>query len=527
MNRQQRRDAERRAARAASRAGRGGAGAMAAIQEAAALARAGMFADAEKIARAAVSANPSSAEALVVLSATLRGQGRHDEAVAQARRATVRDPSSAAAHTALGNALRAQDRVFESLDAFSRALDVNPDDAPAHSGMGLALVDIGELARAEPHLRRATELAPQDHSYINSYGMALTHWGRFPEAHAAFSRSLELDPGNPTVLFNQAFVLLGMGRLGEGWDLYEQGFAGAPRKPNRTFDVPRWDGSPVRDGRRLMVWREQGVGDEIRFASCYPDALERADDVIIESDWRLVELFRRSFPSATVRAQRCDPVGNPTTDEVDFDVQAPSGALPALFRRRLEDFPASNTYLVADSVRRDDFRRRLDELGGGLKVGICWRSMKLEVSRLAWYTTLQEWAPVFELDDVELVSLQYGPEGPLVSELDAHEAAGGRRPVRWEDVDYTNDLDGVAALIDALDLVVSVNTAVSAMAGALGKPVFQIGLTGDAFQLGVPDRYVWFPTMRQFSREWERPWDDTMQAVAAAVAQRRDGQTPT
>ena len=509
MNREER----RRAAR-----GRGGPHAASPapldslLDQAANHAKAGRMDEAEAAARAAVAADKRDAAACIVLAAILRLQGRLDEATAQARRAVAREPRSGRALAELGECLRAQDRVIEALESLQRAVDLAPDEPMVQHAYGMALSDVGDIPRATQHLRRAAELAPSLPLYLNGHATGLVHLGQFDEALRILDAILQVDPTITSVQFNRSFCLFGLGRIGEGWDAYDRGFGG-PR-PGRDLALPRWRGEPMAAPETLLIWREQGVGDEIRFASCYAEALDRVERAVVETDPRLVSLMARSFPSATIV-----PSVPPIEIGPDVTAAVPSGAVAGLFRRRLEDFPSDNTYLVASDAHREDFRRRLGDLGGTPRVGVCWRSMRLDVSRLAWYTTLDEWAPVLALPDITFVNLQYGRRDHVESELAAAEERSGRTIVRWDDVDYTDDFESVAALICELDLVVSVNTAVSALAGALGKPVLQLGVVGDPFQMGQPDRYVWFPSMRQLSRRWDEGWGPTMHQVADAVAE--------
>lgn len=514
MNRSERRRAERLAAKTAGSTAKAG-GAAGVAQQASALLEGGKAAEAEAFLRALLSAEPGNVEALVWLSRALRFQDKIDEAVAYARRAAIRGRMSAQAQTALGEALRMQDRVFEAIECHQRAVELAPEDGDAHHAFGMSLIDAGDLPAAIAHLQQAVAAAPRSMRYVNSLAIALTTLGDFEQAGSLFDRVLQSDPQNPQVRFNRSFCLLGTGRLAEGWADYEYGIGAGARLPNRTFDVPRWDGTPLGAGQRLLVWREQGIGDEIRLASCYPDVLADVADVIIETEPRLLALLRRSFPSAAVRTETWKP--EEAQHANDFAAHIPAASLPLLYRSRLEDFSQQGGYLVSDPHRRAEFRRRLDALGPQPKVGICWRSMRLDVKRLVGYTTLEEWEPVLAVPDVTFVNLQYGQSEHLEGELRAAEERNGVRVHRWDDVDYTADINAVAAMIDELDLVVSVTTAVSAMAGALGKPLFQIGLTNDPFQFGT-DRYPWFPTLQVFAREVTQGWGPTMERVAAAVA---------
>ena len=518
MNRQERRRAQRAAAKAAGRTAV--APPMAGpLQRARELADSGDLAAAEELLRERVGAEPKDTAALVLLSHVLLRGEHYDEAVACARRAAVRDARSADAQTALGEALRQQDRVVESLQCHERATTLAPENAEARHAYGLALIDAGEAAAAAEQLRRACALAPGSVRYITTLATALARLNAYDEALRIFNQAVEAVPGNAQLLFNRSFCHLATGHLPEGWDDFEYGFAAHGRKPDRTFDVPAWDGAGLPPGRRVLIWREQGIGDELRLGSCYRDVIERTTDVIIETEPRLVGLLRRSFPTAIVRPPTSDDQGRSTRAAADYAAHIPAGSLPRLFRRRLDDFPEQGAYLVADPDRTDEFRRRLEALGPGLKVGICWRSMKLDVKRLQWYTTLEEWDPVLGVAGATFVNLQYGDRDLLTTELTANAQRTGVEVATFDDLDYTNDLEGVASLITALDLVVGVSTSVSLLTGALGRPGLQLGLVGDPMQFGLRDRYPWFPTIQPVDRPHGETWAPVMQRVAARVAE--------
>jgi hypothetical protein len=198
----------------------------------------------------------------------------------------------------------------------------------------------------------------------------------------------------------------------------------------------------------------------------------------------------------------------------------PLGSLPALFRPTVSSFPAHNGYLVADAARRRRFRARLDELGPGPKVGITWRSMNLATVRLSHYATLEELSPVLTLPGVTFVNLQYGPPAWRDEELDAVESAYGVHVHRWEDVDYTDDIDEVAALTAELDLVIGPGSFPTVLAGALGVPAFVFRATSTWMHGAAAD--PWFPSIRGFVRAWRDDWGDVMASIAGAVEELRD-----
>jgi tetratricopeptide (TPR) repeat protein len=480
------------------------------FQCATALAALGRAREATAACRQALAADPAHGPALVLLATLLREQGQVDEALSACRRA-VRAAPGPAAYRELGLALKAQERLVEAIAACERAVELAPQDAQLQMDLGNALLAVGELRPALERFERAERLEPGSPGAANNIAITAQRMGRFREAARAARRAIALDPANMTFRYNLAFSLLGQGDLAEGWELFDDGFAAGGRKPDRAFAAPRWDGSAL-PGGTLLVWREQGVGDELRLASCYPDAARRAGHVLVECDPRLVPLFTRSFPGMTVRAQLTGP------STPDFDVHCPAGSLPRHLRPTVASFPRHGGYLTPDPTRLQRWRERLAALGPGLRVGISWRSMNLATGRLSHYTTLREWEPVLATPGVHFVNLQYGPEQQLDAELEALRQDTGRVVHRWDDVDYTDDFDDVAALMASLDLVIGVGTTPALLAGALGLPVWMLALP-DPLTLGTRG-YPWLPSLRRYPREWNASWEDPMRRIAAALRQR-------
>lgn len=456
-------------------------------------------------------------QAFRVLAAALRSQGRLDEAMLEARRGVRARPGDPRAHEELGTILLRQDRLPEAVNTLERAIELAPQRPEGHALLGAALLDLGMLDDAAGSFRRVIDLAPDEPAGPVNLGVIAQTQGHFAEAVKAFRRALAMAPGNADVRWNLALSLLGSGDLVSGWREYEHGFAAGQRRPDRQMPLPRWTGDDLM-GRRLLVWREQGLGDEIRFASCYADLAARAGALQIEVEPRLVTLLQRSFPHATVRRQSLDPTSGTETRTFDeLDLHCPVGSLGQFLRPSLDSFPEHGDYLVADPERRAAWRGRLDALGSGLTVGICWRSMNLATSRLQHYTTLEEWKPVLQVPGLHLVSLQYGPVEHREAELTAAEERFGVDVRRWDDTDYTDDLEEVAALTAELDVVVGPNTFTTILAGALGVPTLVLGLPA-VWQHGQ-DVDPWAPTAEYLTRRWDEPWHPVMERAAARLGE--------
>ena len=263
---------------------------------------------------------------------------------------------------------------------------------------------------------------------------------------------------------------------------------------------------------RVLVYREQGIGDELMFASCYADIIAAAREVIIECDPRLTSLFARSFPGATVRPVTVDASGRETTKDYDRAISA--GSLPQLFRRTIDEFPQRRVIVKADPARVAQWRERLRAAGSAPYVGIAWRSRLMTAERRREYTHLKEWGALFAVPGITWVNLQYDE---CEAELRDAERRFGVRVHRWASLDLMNDLDEVAALTTALDVVVSARTAVSMLSGALGIDTITLASRYSWTDLGT-DRLPWLPAVRMMYRDPTRDWLSVLSAAAGALA---------
>lgn len=285
---------------------------------------------------------------------------------------------------------------------------------------------------------------------------------------------------------NRALLRLAEGDIAGGWEDYAHRFAAGDAVPRR-IRIPEWQGEDLA-GRSILVWGEQGLGDEILFGTVLPDLVSRAGRVIVECDPRLTGLFARALPGTEVRRPTPDHRIGPQ----DADVHAPMGTVAARLRPGLRHFPATSPFLTPDRASAAAWRARLAALGPGLKVGICWRSSRMTADRAAAYSRVAQWGPLLGVPGIAFVSLQYNEHA--AERVEALQRFGAILH-HWPDLDQRNDLEGVAALIAGLDLVVTAPTAVGEFAAALGVPVWRIGVGADDWSsLGTPVR-PWFPSM--------------------------------
>ena len=302
---------------------------------------------------------------------------------------------------------------------------------------------------------------------------------------------------------NLGFSQLSCGQLSEGWKNHEFRVA-LDRK--RFARHPSWAGESL-TGKAILIWGEQGIGDEIIFASLYAEVIAQAARCVIECAPKLVPLFTRSFPAATVVAKTEPP--HPATLN-DLDCQCAAGSLAQWLRPNLASFPLTNTFLTPDPARVAHWRMQLTELGPGPKIGFCWRSSLATGERTLHYTTLDQWGPIFSTQGLHFINLQYDE---CRSELNQAKAQFSMPLHAFTEIDMYNNLDETAALIQALDLVISAPTAVSTIAAALGVDTWVMSY-GTTWEAHGTDHTPWFPTLKYFNRTWNHTWDETIELLA-------------
>lgn len=405
---------------------------------------------------------------------TLIELARRDEAVAAGIAATQADPSGLEAAVALGFAYQKVHRPEDALGCYERALSLGRGDA--------------EL--------------------FNNYGIVLQDLGRLQEALASYDQALAMEPGHVLARFHRALACLLTGDYEAGWPDYETRLQ-STEHPRNAAQYRRWHGNEP--GSTVLTYNEQGLGDEIMFASCVPDLIASVRHCVIECSPKLHGLFTRSFPAATVYSLGANNAVPADVQKIEIDAEVPLGSLPLYYRRPVSSFPQHKGYLVADRMRTDAWRARLDALGPGLKVGVSWKGGTYTTRSPLRSISLSRLAPILRVPGVHFVSLQYTPDAP--ADIEALSADEGIEIKHWPEA--ISDYEETAALVSALDLTVTVCTAVVHLAGALGRPVWVAAPHSPEWRYGlVGETMPWYPSARIFRQETRGDWDPVVDALA-------------
>lgn len=380
-----------------------------------------------------------------------------------------------------------------------KAATLAPTVWEAWNLLGKCQSDIWKLDESKENFRLALQLSPRQSAPLANMAMADYLMGRTDKAIELCQKALALNPDCENTKNNLGMFLLALKQWEPGWDLYEHGLGNHFSRKERVYgNEPRWDGSK---DKTVVVYGEQGIGDEISFASCIPNLVSDAKLAVVECDSRLEGLFKRSFPKAHVYGTRYHKEPH-WLGRYEFDGRCSIGSLSRIYRRRDSDFTGV-AYLKADDERRVQWRALLSGMPG-LKVGIAWTGGNILNGRQLRSLSLDDLLPILSLP-ASFVSLEYRDP---TSEREAFTEKHGIHIHEWGRATRTQDYDDCAALVAELDLVISVTTSVIHLAGALGKeawvltpknPMWRYGRSGDSMP--------WYNSIKLYRQktDWNYP----------------------
>jgi tetratricopeptide (TPR) repeat protein len=504
----------------------------------------GQVARAEACYRAAVAIKPGFLQGHANLGGLLRQSGRLDEAAECYERVLAGNPGDAEALSSIGSISLALRRLPAAETYLRRAVEANPRSIAAHCNLAEALLSLGKAEEAERAARSAFDLGTDSAKELGLIAMALKRFdpataesccrralainplqasshtnlgliqrarGNRAAAMASFREALRLEPGAASAQYNLANGLLLEGEYARGFELYESRFnaLGDRAAPMRKFEhslgtARRWKGEATARSR-LLVWAEQGFGDSIMMLRYLPLLASRGFiEVFVACEPPLARLVK-AMPSVT----RVVTAGDEISDH-EFDLHCPIMSMPAAFKSRLDSLPQKVPYLSASASLVEDWGRRFP--AGQLRVGLAWAgspSLEADALRNIPYVALE---PILEVTGARFISLQKAPD------------ASGHLPRDSRVLDLMaecSDFMDTAALIENLDLVISADTAVAHLAGALGKEVWLLNRFESEWRWGLEgDRSAWYPTLRVFRQSRPGDWDEVTGRVKQALMRR-------
>jgi hypothetical protein len=434
----------------------------------------------------------------------LQQAGLLEHAIATYRRILNKVPDNPAAWNNLGVSLQDSNRINEAVGAFDRAVVLAPDNAAIHNNLAFALLEHGDPERADRWLRKGIVLNPSLPELHNNLGNVAREQGDVHEAVACYRRAIDLRPDFADAHWNLSQALLTLGLFVEGWREYEWRWKRpAFTSPRRNFPIPLWEGGEMR-GRRLLIHAEQGMGDAIQFVRYCSVLQSFGTEVVLECHRELVRLFRSlpGIPSVV-------PHGGPVPE---CDAHLPMMSLPRVLQTTLETVPREVPYLAAPPDLVTEWKERMGPGNGGMRVGVVWsgaRKLKTLMNRSCPLDV------IMSLQDIPGVSLYSLQMGDAAAQLQAF-------PRSLRPVDLTEsivDMADTAAIISHLDLIISIDTAVAHLGGAMGKPVWiLLPRMADWRWMLQREDSPWYPTVRLFRQRTAGDWAGLMAEVCSALS---------
>lgn len=444
-------------------------------------------------------------DALANLGGVLVQLGQLDEASEVCRRAITLDYRNATAFANLAAGLRAMGDTAKAIEAAQRAIELEPTLVEGYTTLTALLLDSGDVDAAERSCHKSLSLRENRADTHYNLGNIEYFRGNQGEAVAAYQRAIALDPGYAEAHLALGRIRLAERDLGQFWAVYSRRWQSRDYNSfRRNFSLPRWEGEDL-SGKSILIWGEQGIGDELFFAGLVPEVAACARACVLETEPRLVTLLQRSLPNVTV-VGRTDPAHEHTTNP-KLDVQAPSGDLGRWLRPSYDGFRPLGKYLTAEPTMVTELRQRYRALGNGPCIGIAWSS------RAAKQVPLVDWGPVLDGLDFPIVSLQYGEHS---EEIDEAERRFGVQIFADDEVDPLTDMDQFAAQVDAVDVVITIDNSTLAVAAALDKPTFvMLPRFADWRYAGPGGVCPWHGSLRTFRQGANGVWGPVVAKTGA------------
>ena len=464
--------------------------------------------------KTALSLKPDSAETFNNLGSVYQDQRKLDEASEVYKKAISLKPDHAEFYCNIGGVLKVQGKLDEAIDAYHKALSLKPNYPDAYNNIGVVLREKNSLDEAIDAYNKALLLNPNYAEVYTNIGVALLEKGMLEEAIEAHKKSIALKPDFVKAHHNLMFPLLNSGKLKEGLDENEWRWKTDELiSSQRHFLQPIWDGKQSLNGKRILLWSEQGIGDTLNWSSCIPLITSQAKHCILECPKKLVALLKRSFPNVEVKAVNISS----DLERDDFDFHLPMGSLYKHFIPEIAQKPKPEAYLVPDPIRINYWKERLRSLGKGPYIGVCWKSSVVSSYRLKHYPPISEWLPVFAIPDVTFINLQYKN---FANDLAKIKDDLGITVHHFEDLNQYDDIDDVAALCNALDIAVTTKVTPMILTSAVGTPTKIAN-----WQQSTWNNILTNPvssSVDMFEKNTWEPWDKIFNLIAQDISKQKD-----
>lgn len=465
--------------------------------------------DAEEYFRAAIEAAPDFSDARQNLSQLLLALGKFDPAEKEVALLLQQNPQDGAAKQILARIFMGRGDYEAAIPIFRDAVSINEGDVGAQVGLGNALIDAGHTQDAVVHYQALLDQEPEKAEVYFNLGLALRAAGKLRDAIEIFNRALDINPDYIDVIYMRGLCQMTIGEFQSGLMDYESRWQNKLHAAAwREFPQPRWRGEDLTD-QTLLIWAEQGIGDHLLYAGLVAHLQARGARCLLECDSRLLGVLGRANSELTLVAQDTPP----STDVLDstIDYQVPMASLFMNLAPSETPFVPTKPYIAVDAARRAEYETLLAARNDNARIGVSWHSSADKMGPKK-SLPLSDWSPLFTLSGASFVNLQYGDvEAEINAEITQNDADIFTVP----DLDRFDDVEGLAGLIDTLDIVITTSNFTAHIAGALGKecwlllqlvPFWYWGESGES----VP----FYPSIHAYRQDTPGEWAPVIDAVS-------------
>ena len=447
---------------------------------------------------------PNLAGAYYNMGIALKKQRKLEESIFAYKKAISKKPDFADAYYNMGNVFQEQNKLEDAKEAYIKAISIKPDHVVAYDNLGVVFHKQSKLEEAKEAYNKAISIKPDNIDAYNNLGIVLKDQNKLEEAKEVYIKVLAIQTDNAEAHHNLSFALLAAKDFEQGFILSE--WRWKTKERDGTFlqsAKPMWNGEK---NQRILVWGEQGIGDELMFSSIIPELYATSLKILVKCDKRLIPLFKRSFPVDINYFSQDQSV---LEDEYDFHI--PMGSLPLTFRKSVDSFKKSAPgFLKCDISKVESIKAQLMHEYDKKIIGISWKTASPIRGSLNRNINLAELARALDSSNTHLLCLQYGD---VSDEIEAVKRDFGIEVIQFTDVDNKNDIDGLASLILACDQIVSTDNVTVHLAGALGAKVTALVPFSPRWIWGDGSESFWYNSVTPLKQNLYQNWGNVLERL--------------
>jgi len=466
---------------------------------------------AAKIYEKVLTSNPKDPDALNLLGLVYYRKHKYDEAFKLIKTAIGFSPNDAAFHNNIGNIYFDTDQLDKALFHYKKSLSINPKQSDAATNIANILWKLHRNQEAEDTLNAASKNQVKTPAFFHNMGHIYSAQKKYVEAEKLHIQGLAIAPNDPQLRLDTGLMQLSLEKFTEGWNNYSWG--GKSVQNIRKFyslSAPIWDGSPLKE-KTILIYGEQGIGDEIMFAQFIPEISMQAKKCIFACLPRLTPIFSRSFPNIEFFSGYDEDILKKLVIEKHVDYASPIGELAKFLRPDSNSFSDKNHYLIPNKNTTSKWKQRYADLGQGLKIGISWKGGKETRSSISRSIDLNQWLPLFKIPNCHFINLQYGEHSKEINHI---KNTYNITLHHWQDSIPLNDMDDFAAQTAALDLVISIDNSTVHLAGALGIPTWILLPYSPDWRWGINRQdSLWYNSITLFHQKIQNNWSPVFSEI--------------